>query len=266
MSEVVIREGRILENTLVAADTWLLRFHGPDLVVNARAGQFVMVKVGTSSGGGYGPLLRRPFSIHRLGDAGDVSLLYRVVGQGTDLMSRMRIGQSLEVVGPLGRGFDLTGDLSRGAYLVGGGIGVAPLVELAVQMGRGTEVTLFYGERFGRLVVPDQCLEAAGGDRVIVTEDGLQGVPGLVTGPLAEALARKPAPVFACGPRPMLMEVARLAERAGVPAQVSLEAHMACGLGACLGCVTEIKAKTLAPAYARVCLEGPVFRAEEIKW
>jgi dihydroorotate dehydrogenase electron transfer subunit len=168
-------------------------------------------------------------------------------------------------MGPLGQGFVLTDDL-KGAYLVGGGIGVAPLVELAVQMSEAVVATLFYGERFGRMVVPDRYLEVDSVERVLATEDGRRGLAGLVTEPLAEALARRPAPVFACGPRAMLAEVARLAEQAGVEAQVSLEAHMACGLGACLGCVTEIKTKNKAPAYARVCLEGPVFRAEEIKW
>ena len=264
MSKVFIRQGGILENTLVAADTWLLRFKSLELAAEARAGQFLMVKVGPSASSG-GPLLRRPLSIHRLGPDGGISLLYRVVGQGTDLLSRMKPGQTVEVMGPLGRGFDFTGDLDQ-AYLVAGGIGVAPLVELAARMAGTTSVTLFYGERFGRLMVPGRYLEVPGVELVTVTEDGSQGRTGLVTEPLAEALARKSAPIFTCGPRPMLVEVAGLARQAGVEAQVSLEAHMACGLGACLGCVAEIRSKDQEPTYARVCLEGPVFRAEEVKW
>lgn len=260
MSEVFLGDCRVVENRRLADRIFLLRLEAPAIAKAGIPGQFVMVRTGPAPQEG-GPLLKRPFSIHRLGPGDEIALLVQVVGVGTGLLSRAAAGEALEVLGPLGRGFVRPDSLPR-AYLVAGGIGAAPMLALAEAMDGETELTLFYGARTEEELLSAYHRDFFGSRLVLCTEDGSEGLPGLVTAPLAAALEREPAPVFACGPRPMLAEAAAAAVRAGVPAQVSLEAHMACGLGVCLGCAVE----TISPGYARVCVEGPVFPAEEVKW
>lgn len=226
----------------------------------AEPGQFVMVKASD----GIDPLLRRPFSIHRLlgGPSGEFEVLFRAVGAGTRLLARAHVGDRLDVLAPLGRGFRLD---ARRPLLVGGGIGVAPLLFLAEAfLGQGTRPHLLLGGRrdrdilchddFGCLAVPCQT----------ATEDGSLGEPGLVTKLLEREIGAgtEGLGVYACGPMPMLAAVARTCAAAGVPCQVSLEAHMACGVGACLGCVVP----GVREPYLRVCKEGPVFDAAEVGW
>ena len=254
----------VLQNTKVAADTWLMRLESANLTRQAKPGQFVMVAPSTSSVPGAGPLLKRPFSLHRIGPDNEIQLLYRVVGLGTRMLSDIRVGQSLEVLGPLGRGFWWHQDLKK-AYLVGGGIGLAPLLALAEALPIQADITLFYGARTAAELVPLELLEKFSRDLVVCTDDSTAGRPGLITVPLAEALKECPVPVFACGPRPMLAATARLAEEYNVSAQVSMEARMACGLGACLGCVVEAKGNG-ETKYVRVCQEGPVFDSGEVQW
>ncbi len=251
----------VLENTELATDTYLMRLDAPVIAENGSPGQFVMVRTSPAPESGGGPLLKRPFSIHRLGPGGEIALLYRVVGLGTQCLSSIGAGNRLEVLGPLGRGFTLPATLPR-AYLVGGGMGLAPLLALAEALADRTEVNLFYGAKTRDEMLPLSYLAHFRSELRLATEDGTNGYHGLVTDPLALALRLKPAPIFTCGPRPMLAAVAELAASAGVQAQVSLEAHMACGLGACLGCVTP----SSDSGYKRVCLDGPVFLSEVIKW
>ena len=261
MTGPFIGECPVLENSKLARGTFLLRLHAPAIAAKAAPGQFVMVRTGPAPEKGGSPLLKRPLSLHRLGPGEEISLLYRVVGVGTDLLARLRPGDRVELLGPLGRGFnpDLAEDH---AYLVGGGIGVAPLLALSEKLGGGLKPTLIYGERNAADLLPESRLDLFSGPAVLTTDDGSRGIKGMVTGPLADALAERPAPVFACGPKPMLAAVAVLAEKYGVPAQVSLEARMACGMGACLGCSTHMK----NAGYALVCAHGPVFAAEEVQW
>jgi len=245
----------------LARKTYLMRLEAPALARRGRPGQFVMVRTGPYPERGGGPLLKRPFSIHRLGPGDEISLLYRVVGVGTELLALARPGENLELLGPLGRGFDPPKELKK-AYLAAGGVGLAPLLALAENLAGRTDLTLFYGEAAAVDLPPESYLQLFPSEIVLTTEDGTAGEKGLVTRPLAQALAREPAPIFACGPPAMLAEVSRLAELSGVPAWVSLEARLACGLGACLGCAVKVD----KGGYARVCAEGPVFRAEEVRW
>ncbi len=262
MSATFMGDCSVLENRKLARDTYLLRLAASELAAGGRPGMFVMVRTGPDPEKGGSPLLKRPFGLHRIGPDGEVSLLYRVVGVGTGLLSQVRPGEKLEILGPLGHGFD-TDVKAASAYLVGGGMGLAPLLALAEDLHRrGVEVTVFYGEREGAYVLAEDHLALFPGRMVVTTEDGAAGRQGLVTAPLAEALAAQAAPVLACGPKPMLAAVAGIANEFCVPCQVSLEASMACGMGACLGCVTS----HAQGGYRRVCVEGPVFEAEEIKW
>ncbi|PLX40587.1 MAG: dihydroorotate dehydrogenase electron transfer subunit [Deltaproteobacteria bacterium] len=226
---------------------------------NATPGQFVMVRVRD----GIAPLLRRPFSIHMV-EGDEVELLYREVGEGTGIMTGLKVGDRIDVLQPLGRGFGRGGKVP---LLIGGGIGVAPLLYLAhsflaagkspkLLLGGRTERDILCHDQFSCLAVPTR----------YATEDGSLGDTGLVTALLKDELDSAEdlggLSVHACGPIPMLSAVARLAEGAGVACEVSLEAHMACGLGACLGCV--VKARD--GGYVRVCADGPVFDSKKILW
>ncbi|MDW7710765.1 MAG: dihydroorotate dehydrogenase electron transfer subunit [Deferrisomatales bacterium] len=226
----------------------------------ARPGQFAMVKVAE----GLDPLLRRPLSIHRVpaSDTGEFEVLFRAVGTGTRRLAHARVGDTLEVLAPLGRGFRLE---EGRALLVGGGIGVAPLLFLAEELlGRGVGPKLLLGGRADRDVLCHDDFSCLAVPCSLATEDGSLGEPGLVTRLLERELEGGPgdAVVYACGPAAMLAAVAQLCREAAVPCQVSLEAHMACGVGACLGCVVP---GTREP-YLRVCKEGPVFDAAEVSW
>jgi len=266
LAEVYIKHCRVLENRRLMEETLLMRLQAPEIALAAQPGQFVMVRTGPRPEKG-GPLLRRPFSLHRIYASGEIALLYRVIGLGTGLMEDMKPGDELEIMGPLGHGFDLTMAAPQ-SYLVAGGMGMAPMIALAEAL-ESRENTFFYGARTSREVEVFWTLikETSYKGRVSVTsEDGIGFAGGLITDPLAAALRAKPVPIFACGPRPMLAQVAGLAGEAGVPAQVSLEARMACGLGACLSCVVEMDAGKKSGEYSRVCSEGPVFLAGEVKW
>jgi len=247
--------------------TFLMRLQAPEIAATANPGQFVMIQTGPQPEK-RGPLLRRPFSLHRISASGEIALLYRVVGTGTKLMAEMQSRDELEIMGPLGRGFDLSMAAPQ-SYLVAGGIGLAPMVALAEAL-KDQRSSFFYGARTSQEIDVFWALirqTAYKGEISVTAENGISVPQGMVTEPLAEALSANPAPIFACGPRPMLARVAELARWAGVPAQVSLEARMACGLGACLSCAVELaKEKQSGSLYSRVCCEGPVFPAEEVKW
>jgi dihydroorotate dehydrogenase electron transfer subunit len=256
---------RVEDHRASAGSTRLLTVAAPDIADRGRPGQFVLIRVGGDRPD-QGPLLSRPFSIHRFGPDGRISFLYRIVGSGTRRLAEVRAGETVDLLGPLGRGFDVDPP-PESAYLAAGGMGLAPLTGLAETLAGRTRIQLFYGEQTAESVCRADYMDQCGWDRVVCTDDGTAGRMGLVTAALAEALADRPAPIFACGPWAMLAETVRLARTYEVPVQVSLEARMACGLGACLGCAVELDEPNPAgPVYARVCADGPVFEGERIKW
>ena len=229
-------------------------------------GQFVMVKVSDCAE----ILLRRPFSISALirskGDPVGIELLYKVVGLGTRLLSKYRKNDQLDILGPLGQGFDLK-DFSGPHFFVAGGIGVAPirfLVEYLADLGKDlNSCQVFLGGRsrtdllcrkdFSRLKVP----------LIITTNDGSDGDQCLITHPVALALQRsRPTGIFACGPGPMLSCLAGIVQKYQVPCQVSIETMMACGMGACLGCAVESAENS--NRFLHACLDGPVFNINQI--
>jgi dihydroorotate dehydrogenase electron transfer subunit len=218
-----------------------------------------MVKVSA----GIDPLLRRPFSIHRMTgqDPGDFEILFRAVGAGTKLLSQTHVGDHVDVIAPLGRGFRLE---SERPILVGGGVGVAPLLFLAETfLQQGVRPKLLVGGRRDRDILCHEDFGCLAIPCAVATEDGSLGEPGLVTRLLDKELTTmRGVTVYACGPIPMLASVARACQERGVPCQVSLEAHMACGVGACLGCVIPGS----SAANLRVCKEGPVFDACDVRW
>lgn len=253
---------QVLWNTHECSGYYRMGLGGPAACAGSEPGQFVMVRLPE----GTGPLLRRPFSIHRLirsaGRIEGIELLYKVVGAGTRLLSRMDRGDGVDVVGPLGQGFTVPKGMER-AFLVAGGIGVAPMFFLgSVLHQRGVDpahCTVFIGggSRDDLLCVND-FFTAGMRTLQLATEDGSAGERDRVTGPLERAMAvDRPDRIYACGPLPMLRAVARIAHRAGVPCEISVESMMACGMGACLGCA--VGDRNHPDRYLHACIDGPVF-------
>jgi len=254
------------ENSIVrsveqlAGSLYRLTLAAPLIAASARPGQFVMASCGLS----LDPLLRRPFSIHRCLGSDRIQLLIRVVGRGTGLLAGVQPGQPLSLVGPLGRGFGTkpTGPVC----LVGGGIGIAPLLFLADRLrdllADNPPCTVLLGSRTSEELTHLATEFGALGCRVETsTDDGSLGHHGPITDLLAPHLAHLKH-VYACGPQPMMATVAGLCRMAGVDCEVSLESHMACGLGACLGCAVQ----GADNRYRHICKHGPVFKAEEVAW
>lgn len=250
----------VISNKVVGKGYYRMALRSHRIVKEAKPGQFVHIRVADSP---Y-PLLRRPISIHSLDDNETFSILYEVSGEGTDLISRTKNGQSLDVIGPLGSGFSFAANIKR-LILVGGGIGVAPLL-FAAQTGlrRKLEVTALVGARTRDCLLCAADLKNLGCQIEAITDDGSSGREGFVTDLVEEAIVGRgkgPAAVMACGPRPMLHRTAVAAGLYDVPCQVSLEEYMACGVGTCLGCSVMTRG-----GYKRVCADGPVFPAEDIVW
>jgi len=244
----------------------LLTFRHPEVAHAARAGQYVMIKAGTSPD----LPLRRPFSVMTVDPAEEsFTIFLKAVGTGSRALADLRPGDRASCLGPLGRPFTPPPEGSE-ALLVAGGYGIAPFVIFSEELLRlGRSARVFYGGR----TAGDLQVRSAFADRgvplVPATEDGTLGHHGRVTQPLEaylDAGAASPA-LYACGPDAMLHAVARLAARRGLPAQVSLDPWMGCGLGTCLGCVVPIqRAEEARPRYRCACTEGPVFDAVTVVW
>jgi dihydroorotate dehydrogenase electron transfer subunit len=251
---------QVAENRLWAGLYYLLELRAPAIAAEAQPGQFVHIRVPDCADA----LLRRPFSIYRV-QGETVSVLYKVVGKGTAALARVRAGERLEVLGPLGHGFSLPRAGEEEPLLVAGGYGVAALYLLAERSPcRGI---LFEGGRTRGDVLCEEEFRALGWEVRVTTEDGSHGWRGLVTEPLREELARRARgrKLYACGPTGMLRAVARLAEEFGVAAEVSLDEPMCCGVGVCLTCVVPVRTAE-GWEYQRACTEGPVFDARQVLW
>lgn len=252
-----ILKGTLRRRTGLGGGYHLLEFNAPGLQGEARPGQFVMVRAGST----HHPLLSRPFSI--LWAEGDtLHLLVKAVGEGTRLLTTMGEGETTLVIGPLGAEFPG----ADGAVLVAGGYGMAPLYFYARRHPSPSSLHFFYGARTAehlllldrwRALLPEANLHC-------VTEDGSLGERGLVTAPLERFLDANPGagPVLACGPTPMMKASAAVSRAHGHPCYVSMDEPMACGFGICLGCVVPIT----AGGYACSCTKGPVFDAAAIHW
>lgn len=251
----------VTANIEVAHNHYRLALHAPDIARDAIPGQFAMVEVSK----GYYPFLRRPFSFERIfPDA--ITFLFKVEGEGTRILSGVVPGQHLSIQGPLGNGFTVTPGHRH--IIVAGGIGMAPfpaLVERLVGLsGRAPEVII--GARTRDLLLGESDFKQMGCTVHCATDDGSYGHKGLVTDLLEQLAPSPPDCVYACGPMLMMRGVAAICARNDVTAQVSLEAQMACGDGACLGCVVESTRENEGEKMVRVCKDGPVFDARIIDW
>jgi dihydroorotate dehydrogenase electron transfer subunit len=248
----------VIANDRIAQGVGLMVLHAPRCASSVRPGQFVHLRVAPQSRS----ILRRPFSIHRA-HGEYVEILYQILGRGTLLMAEKPVGDAtMDVVGPLGHGWDAPEQLTR-ALIVTGGLGAAPMGMLAEQLAaRGVAVSVAMGAPTAQRLVARDLFERVARQVEVATDDGSAGSRGLVT-VVAERLlaAEKFEAVYACGPEAMQRAVARLAADGGTPCQISLERLMACGVGACLSCVVSTSS-----GLKRACVDGPVFDAEEVVW
>ncbi|MDB4894015.1 MAG: dihydroorotate dehydrogenase electron transfer subunit [Firmicutes bacterium] len=250
-------------------DVYKLTLRAPEIARRAVAGQFVEVRpVAGRGSAAVDPLLRRPFSICEIRpDEGIITLIYRVVGRGTAVMASVTAGQELNVMGPLGHSFPDPATGRGMLVLVGGGLGIPPMVAAAARARAEAPdrcVTAILGARHVGFLAGAEELAATGVPAAIMTDDGSAGHQGFVTAPLKELLdaAGAGCEVWACGPEGMLMAVKELCRAAGAPCFVSVERHMACGFGACIGCTVP---KSGEPGFWKACQDGPVFLAEEVE-
>jgi dihydroorotate dehydrogenase electron transfer subunit len=264
-------EAAVISNTRLSEDYSVVALAAPAIAACARPGQFVMVKPARGSD----PLLRRPFSIFEILRDGSgapigLSLFNKRVGVGTRLLYDAEIGTHIDCLGPLGQPFEPV-DPPSDAWMVAGGVGLAPFVTLAEALrARGTRTRLFYGARRSSELYYVDLFERLGVDVVLTTEDGSRGEKGLVTAPLDAALASRErhedVRLYVCGPTPMMRAVARIAERRHRPCDVSLEQVMGCGLGGCYSCVVLTQERGARPHFVRSCIDGPVFDSTRIVW
>jgi dihydroorotate dehydrogenase electron transfer subunit len=257
----------------LAPGVFVVGFDAPELVRDTRPGQYLMAIPPS------GETCATALGIYEA-EGRRASILFFVTGKRTRELAELRSGDRLGVLGPLGNGFDLSGG-SRDVAIVAGGVGLASVLLPAQSLVRsGARVRLFYGARTKKLLVDAKRFEDAGCEVLVSTDDGTAGHYGFITDVLARTAGRQlPDSILACGPSPMLRAVARVAGELGVRAQLSLEETFACGVGGCWGCVVPVARESAqAPpfpdasaggsdvVYARICKEGPVFWADDLRW
>jgi dihydroorotate dehydrogenase electron transfer subunit len=251
----------IISTVEVLPGTYHLMLEAPEMVAGARPGQFMMVRCGEDT------MVPRPFSIHRV-EGSVLTLLFNVVGRGTNWLSQRKKGELINIFGPLGNGFRIEPD-ARNVLLVAGGIGIAPLCFLIDEtLKTGIKVTLINGANTADCLLPvatsqklyDEGLKPGSLNVVNATEDGSEGYRGMATD-LIPAYLEGIDQVFACGPVAMYQTMAQIPELKDMSVQVSMEIMMGCGVGVCYGCTIKTK-----HGIKQVCRDGPVFEMGEMEW
>lgn len=261
-------DGIVLKNRKIKSIYFLLEIDCPSIANETKPGQFVMLRTSNDNH----PLLRRPFSIYksystldpRKGKRGHLFILYKKVGKGTHKMSTFKKGQRVNLIGPLGKGFISPPLPSPTAtILIGGGVGMASLSALGETLGFGELYVFIGGKTKDDILCEDNFPK---GKVFIATEDGSRGKKGTVVDFFLSEIKRfdrdRPHHVYICGPEGMVKSLAKVIKSKKWIVQVSLEARMGCGFGACWGCV--VKTRDNEMAYRRVCKDGPVFPLSEI--
>lgn len=236
---------KILTNESLTKDVYKMTLQGDVSAITA-SGQFVNIKID-------GLFLRRPISVCDVN--GDVlTIIYKVVGNGTEIMSKMQSGEELDVLVGLGNGYDLTKS-GQNPLLIGGGVGVPPMYMLAKELiESGKNVTVILGFNTASEIFYKNEFEKLGAKVIVTTVDGSQGIKGFVT----DAMPSDYSYFYTCGPLPMLKAVYNASKTSG---QFSFEERMGCGFGACMGCSCKTKYKNI-----RICKDGPVLDKEIIVW
>lgn len=232
------------------------RLKNAELASITRPGQFVHILVP-------GKTLRRPISVCDVNDD-IIRVVFEVRGEGTEILSKSKVGDSINIIAPLGVGFDIPEN--KNIILIGGGIGVPPMLYSAHDAAeKGCRCTVINGFRDRHAVILSKDFTDLGVELIETTDDGSYGMKGFVTTALEKVISGADL-ICACGPTPMLRNISAMAKQFDVDCFVSLEQRMACGIGACLGCAVGIKNEDGNIVYKHVCKNGPVFRAEEVAW
>lgn len=246
----------------LSSDNVRITMRAPDIAACCKPGQFVMIRTAL----GKDPLLRRPFSIHQADANGNLQIYFKVVGRGTKLLAQAKVGDELSVLGPLGSGFDIREKAP--ALIVGGGLGIAPLLYLVKELVRKKQTgvmndIIILGGRSKDEVEPlIKDFQQFGLGIHVATDDGTHGLKGMVTDVLKGVDIAPGTVAYVCGPEPMMAAVSSYCADHSLACQVSVESEMACGMGACLGCSRPVG----DGRYVHVCIDGPVFDAKELKW
>jgi len=241
----------------VSSGTWKMMVRSPRIAHSSKAGQFVHVRVTT----GFQPFLRRPLSVGPCNND-RLTLIFTVRGKGTQILSHKKPGEAIDMIGPIGNGFTMPKE-DVISILVGGGIGVVPLLLLDDRLGAHRPREFLLGVR-SRAFLPVTSKEIEYHRIQIASEDGSIGFKGLITRLLEQRLdeiGNKPVCVYGCGPEPMLIVLKDICKKRRIPAQISLEAVMGCGVGACQGCAVP---RADGNGYLLVCKDGPVFDMNEV--
>jgi dihydroorotate dehydrogenase electron transfer subunit len=253
-------EVKISENKKIASGFYRMRLESPYLAKHSEPGQFIEIRCSDDGE----TLLRRPLGVHRVLPGG-IEVLYEVIGKGTGILSAKKKGEIIDVIGPIGKAFEFDA-AKRPALIVAGGMGVAPLLCLAEKMAKKKmKPYVMIGARTAAHILCEKEFKKLGCFVMVSTEDGSKGHKGYVTDIMRHlliVLRCRASGIYACGPHPMLKAVSHIADSSGLPCQVSMEEHMACGVGVCLGCPVKVT----GGGYKMVCKDGPVFDAKEIAW
>ena len=279
-------KAKIIENKEIKLHYFKMTLKAGQIAKGAQPGQFLHIRVADT----YNPLLRRPFSIHKIRSQvsktkDQIEILYKVKGIGTEALSERQPGEGLDILGPLGNGFDLSAIGSQNsAILVAGGMGVAPLLFLAEKLTSycplpAERITAIIGARTKREVLCEKDFKNLGVKVKVCTDDGTYGQKALATNLLSKLLAAdnklstrstssglmlsraEASTIYACGPKDMLKRITEISRKFKITSFASLEENMACGIGGCLGCVISTK-----QGFKRVCKDGPVFDLRKIIW
>ncbi len=268
---------RIMYNRHIGRDRLWMRLECTEALREAQPGQFIMLQVSEHAD----PLLRRPFSLCRIEDHA-IEIVYAIAGRGTAIMAEWENGRMVNFIGPLGRGFAVSQALET-AYLVAGGMGIAPLLSLMQRLEQNKNkitIRIFMGGKTAEDVAVLEDFTPLKTDIFIATENGDRGFHGLVTELFEDYLKNnallntRRIQVFGCGPLPMAQALGGISATYKLNCQVSLEARMACGIGVCLGCAVKTKIVSTNTViqniesfqYQRVCADGPIFTSTELIW
>lgn len=244
---------KIIAKNIITDGVYDFTVQCPEMAEKTKAGQFLHILCGGEA------YLRRPISVCEVIDGKSIRFIFRVNGVGTEELAKKSVGEQLDILGPLGNGFDLSKADGR-VLLVGGGIGIFPLLEAAKQFGKKASVLLGFKTE-AELMLTDEFAKYAD-NLFVATDDGSCGYKGYVPDLLRKiAVSNEISQIYTCGPMPMMRAVAEAAEEFGIPAQASLEERMGCGIGACVTCVCTVGGRRV-----RVCKDGPVFTASEVEW
>lgn len=253
---------KLVKKEVLKTDILRFSIESKEIAETAKPGQFLEIKVSE----GVVPFLRRPISIHNIDKENNIiEFIFQIKGEGTKILAKKEVGDLIDILGPLGNGI-FEYEKYNNISIIGGGIGVFPLYELAKEASEKINVNTYLGFRNKDFVVCEEEFKKVSKKFVVTTDDGTYGEKGFAIDYLKNEIEQNGTDcIYACGPLPMLKAVQKLAMEKNIPCQVSLEQLMGCGVGVCLGCAVPLKTDSETKKYERVCKEGPVFDAYRVE-